>query len=265
MVRRSETSPELPEPHGQGIRFEGVRFAYPSGNLPALDGVDLEIQAGELLAIVGGNGSGKSTLVKLLLRFYDPDEGTIRLDGVDILDLDPEDVRRRMGVLFQDFLIYDFTIRENITFGRIDDRYERGDIEKAIKAAQADSIIDKIADGIDANLGHLAENARPLSGGEMQRLGLARLIFRNADIWILDEPTSALDVEAEEAVFAEVRRMLTGRTGIIISHRFSTVRLADRIAVMDSGRVVEMGTHSELMARSGRYAELFELQASRYR
>jgi ATP-binding cassette, subfamily B, bacterial len=264
-VRPGTAVAALPAAVTDGIEFENVTFTYPGAARPALSGLSLHIRPGELTAIVGRNGSGKSTFVKLLLRFYDPDSGTIRVDGANLRDADPEDVRSRVGVLFQDFMIFDFTVGENVRSGRIDGGQSDGGILDALKAAQAMEIVDALPDGVDSPLGHLSEGSQHLSGGEFQRLALARLIFRNADIWILDEPTSALEADAEEAVFSEVRRLLAGRTGIIISHRYSTVRLADRIAVMEEGKLTEYGSHEELMARRGHYAELFSRQAARYR
>jgi ATP-binding cassette subfamily B protein len=269
MTHQGDQAVSLPNQPSYRIEFSKVDFTYPGAGRPALSGFSLDIRPGELLALVGANGSGKTTLVKLLLRFHDPDAGVIKIGGVDLRDMDPSDVRRHFGVMFQDFMTFDFTVRENVLFGRVkgqhlsecvDDR-----VSRALGKAQATYFIDGLAAGIDSHLGHLAEGAHPLSGGEMQRLALARLIFRDANIWILDEPTSALDAEGEEAVFAEVRKLLAGRTGVIVSHRFSTVRLADRIAVMEAGHINELGTHEELVAKGGRYANLFELQASHYR
>jgi len=264
MVRPKPAAIALPTAVDDGIELEDVSFTYPGAPRPALSGFSLSIRPGGLTAVVGRNGSGKSTFVKLLLRFYDPDGGTIRLGGTDLRDVDPEDIRSRIGVLFQDFMIFDFTVGENVRFGRIDGG-QPDEVRAALKAAQAMEIVDGLPAGTDSALGHLSEGSQHLSVGELQRLGIARLIFRNASIWILDEPTSALDAESEEAVFGEIRRLLNGRTGIIISHRFSTVRLADTIVVLEDGKVTEHGTHAELMARHGRYAELFSLQAARYR
>ena len=262
----AETPEPLPEVLSDGIRFESVQFQYPGGTELALDGLDLHVRPGELVALVGDNGAGKTSMVKLLLRFYDPTGGRVTLGGVDLRDADPLEVRARMGVLFQDYATYELSVRENVWLGRP----ERGeawdiDVEGALRSARADSVVKKLRGGLDAKVGRLFEGGHDLSGGEWQRLALARLLYREADVWVLDEPTSSLDPEAEAAIFAELRENLGGRMGLIISHRFSTVRIADRIAVVVDGKVSELGTHHELMALGGRYAELFELQAAGYR
>lgn len=249
----------------EGITFDNVSFTYPGASRPVFSGLNLHIRGGELTAIVGGNGSGKSTLAKLLLRFYDPSDGVIRIGGMNLRDLEPEEIRSLIGVLFQDFVVFDFTIRENVTFGRVDAQRPGQAVDDALEAAQAAKFVAAFPHGAETALGHLATSSQHLSGGQLQRLALARLIFRDASLWILDEPTSALDPAAEEAVFNEVRRLLAGRTGVIVSHRFSTVRMADRILVIEAGQIIEQGTHDELMKLDGRYAEFFELQATRYR
>lgn len=249
----------------QGIEFRDVMFEYPGGNSPAVDGFTLHIKDGELLALVGENGTGKSTFVKLLLRFYDPDRGSVRIGGVDLRDIPPEVLRERIGVLFQDFATYELTVRENVAMGRPGAAADDERVQKALRDARADALVKKLPGGLDSRTGRLFEGGHDLSGGEWQRLALARIMYRDADVWILDEPTSSLDPEAEAAVFAELKANLKGRIGIVISHRFSTVRIADRIAVIDDGRVQELGTHEELLAARGRYARLFELQAAGYR
>jgi ATP-binding cassette subfamily B protein len=249
----------------RGIEFERVTFTYPRSAAPALRDVSLRVTPGELLAIVGDNGAGKSTLVRLLLRFYDPDEGCVRFDGVDARELDPAGIRSRIGVLFQDFAQYELTAADNVAFGRVDAEPSDSTLMRAVRAADAEDILRRLPNGLQSHVGRLFEGGHDLSGGEWQRLALARLIYRNADVWVLDEPTAALDPEAEASVFAELRAHLTGRVGIVISHRFSTVRFADRIVVMQQGRIAEQGTHAELLALGGRYAELFELQAAAYR
>jgi ATP-binding cassette subfamily B protein len=255
----------MPEGAVNGIEFDNVKFTYPGGTEPAVEGFNLNIRPGELVALVGENGAGKSTIVKLLLRFYDVQDGAVRVGGVDIKEMEPEALRSRIGVLFQDFASYELTVRENVLMGRPNGQ---GDDEKVLKALQdsrSEWLVKKMPNGLDSRVGRLFEGGHDLSGGEWQRLALARIMYRDADIWILDEPTSSLDPEAEAAIFAELKENLKGRIGIVISHRFSTVRIADRIAVIADGRVTELGTHEELLRAGNRYAELFELQASGYR
>jgi ATP-binding cassette subfamily B protein len=247
------------------VEFDDVTFTYPGGTEPALAGLSLHIRRGELVALVGENGAGKSTLVKLLLRFYDADRGAIRVDGVDLRDLDPHVLRSRIGVLFQDYASYELTVRENVIMGRPDAAVDDARVMEALRDARSDWLVRKMPNGLDSKVGRLFEGGHDLSGGEWQRLALARIMYRDADIWILDEPTSSLDPEAEAAIFAELKANLHGRIGIVISHRFSTVRIADRIALIADGRVVELGSHDELLRADGRYAQLFELQAAGYR
>jgi ATP-binding cassette subfamily B protein len=247
------------------IEFADVTFSYPGGTEPAVAGLSLHIRNGELMALVGENGAGKSTLVKLLLRFYDVHHGSVRVGGVDVRDLDPETLRSRIGVLFQDYASYELSIRENVVMGRPDDKVDDERVMEALHDARSEWLLKKMPKGLDSKVGRLFEGGHDLSGGEWQRLALARIMYRDADIWILDEPTSSLDPEAEAGIFAELKENLRGRIGIVISHRFSTVRIADRIAVIADGRIKELGTHSELLMAGGRYAELFELQAAGYR
>jgi ATP-binding cassette subfamily B protein len=248
-----------------GIEFDNVTFSYPGGTGTAVANLNLNIRSGELIALVGENGAGKSTLVKLLLRFYDPDQGSVRIGGVDLKDVDPQTLRSRIGVLFQDYASYELTIRENVMLGRPDDKVDDDRVMEALRDARSDWLLRKMPKGLDAKVGRLFEGGHDLSGGEWQRLALARIMYRDADIWILDEPTSSLDPEAEAGIFAELKENLRGRIGIVISHRFSTVRIADRIAVIADGRVTELGTHGELLLAGGRYSQLFELQAAGYR
>ena len=261
--------PEKPKsiPAGQisGIEFENVSFAYPGGTGSAVENLNLKIKKGELVALVGENGAGKSTLVKLLLRFYDTQRGSIRIDGINVKDMDPQALRSRMGVLFQDYATYELSVRENVLMGWPYDPADDKRVIKALQDSHSEWLVKKMPKGLDSKVGRLFEGGHDLSGGEWQRLALARLMYRNADIWILDEPTSSLDPEAEAAIFAELKENLKGRIGIVISHRFSTVRIADRIAVIDDGHVTELGTHEELLAANNRYAALFELQAAGYR
>ncbi len=255
----------IPEGPIEGIEFDNISFTYHGGTEPAIDGLNLTIKKGELMALVGENGAGKSTLIKLLLRFYDVQEGAVKVDGIDIKQVHPEALRNRMAVLFQDYASYELTIRENVMMGRPNGTLNDDQVIKALQDARSEWLLKKMPKGLDAKVGRLFEGGHDLSGGEWQRLALARIMYRDADIWILDEPTSSLDPEAEASIFAELKENLKGRIGIVISHRFSTVRIADRIAVIDDGKVTELGTHNELLAAGNRYARLFELQASGYR
>jgi len=248
-----------------GIEFSDVTFSYPGGTEPAVAGLSLRIKPGELMALVGDNGAGKSTLIKLLLRFYDVSKGAVRIGGVDVKDIEPEDLRNRIGVLFQDYATYELSVRENVVMGRPDGTPDDRRVLQALKDSRSEWLVNKMPKGLDSKVGRLFEGGHDLSGGEWQRLALARIMYRNADIWILDEPTSSLDPEAEAAIFAELKESLRGRIGIVISHRFSTVRIADRIAVVEGGHITELGTHDELIKANGRYAHLFELQAAGYR
>lgn len=247
------------------VDFDNVSFSYPGGTGSALQGLNLHIRSGELVALVGENGAGKSTLVKLLLRFYDPDGGAIRVGGVDLREVDPETLRHRIGVLFQDYATYELSVRENVVMGRPGGPVDDDRVIEALHDARSEWLLTRMPKGLDSKVGRLFEGGHDLSGGEWQRLALARIMYRDADVWILDEPTSSLDPEAEAAIFAELKENLRGRIGIVISHRFSTVRIADRIAVIAGGVVAEMGSHEELLRAGGRYAQLFELQAAGYR
>jgi ATP-binding cassette subfamily B protein len=260
LVKVSPTPTPLPEKL-DGVVIEGVHFTYPRGSAEALCGLDLEVKPGELVAIVGENGAGKTTIVNLLSRFYDPSQGRVLISGIDIRDVDPQVLRGRIGVLLQDFIKYQLTLRETVQLGRIERPGSDADLTAALVAARAKDF----ADNLDRRIGKLFDGGHDLSGGQWQRLAVARLIYRQADLWILDEPTSNLDPEAEAGIFAELKLQLAGRMAIVISHRFSTVRVADRIYVVEGGRVLEAGTHDELVAARGRYAELFELQAAGYR
>ena len=255
----------IPDGPITSIEFDNVTFSYPGGTGRAVEGLNLSIKRGELIALVGENGAGKSTLVKLLLRFYDAHEGSVRVSGIDVKKLNPEALRTRIGVLFQDYANYELSVRENVFMGWPYEEADDQEILKALRDSRSEWLVQKMPKGLDSKVGRLFEGGHDLSGGEWQRLALARIMYRNADIWILDEPTSALDPEAEAAIFAELKENLKGRIGIVISHRFSTVRIADRIAVIDDGHVTELGTHEELLAAGNRYAELFELQAIGYR
>ncbi len=259
------TPSHLPAKLVGGISFEHVTFKYQGGTENAVKDLNLTINEGELVALVGENGAGKSTLIKMLLRFYDPEEGTVRVGGVDLKEVDPQELRDRIGVLFQDFATYELTVRENVAMGRPAANGGDERILKALRDARSEWLLTRMPKGLDSKVGRLFEGGHDLSGGEWQRLALARIMYRDADIWVLDEPTSSLDPEAEAAIFAELKENLKGRIGIVISHRFSTVRMADRIAVIADGKVSEFGTHQELIRKAGTYARLFELQAAGYR
>jgi ATP-binding cassette subfamily B protein len=241
-----------------------VTFAYPGQSAPALRDLSLTIRPGECLALVGHNGAGKTTLVKLLLRLYDPGAGRILLDGVDLRELDPAALRREAGVVFQDFVKYELTAGENVGLGQVE---ALGDPARQLAAAEragARELVEALPQGLNTRLGREL-GGRELSGGEWQKFALARVLVRDCTLLVLDEPTAALDVQTEHVVYTRFRELTRGRTTVLISHRFSTVRMADHIVVLEGGRVVEAGGHAELVARGGRYAELFEMQAGRYR
>jgi len=268
-MRPEILSPENPRPFPHPIRegfvFEDVGFIYPGAEHWAVRHLSFTLKAGEVVALVGENGAGKTTLVKLLTRLYDPDEGRILLDGHDLRDYDLDELRGSMGVIFQDFVRYNFTAGDNIAVGRISARDDQARIERAARSSQADDVIAGLPAGYGQRIGKRFKNGVELSGGEWQKVAIARAYMREAEVLILDEPTAALDARAEFEVFQRFKELSRGKTAVLISHRFSSVRMADRIFVLVDGKVEAAGTHDELVARPGLYAELFELQAAGYR
>lgn len=254
----------LPKKIEKGFEFKEVRFAYPNSDVEILKGISFQLQAGEKLAFVGQNGAGKTTLIKLLLRFYEPTSGEILLDGVNINRFNIAEYQEFFGVIFQDFFKYEFTVRENIAIGNIDELDNQNKIENAAELSLANDVVAELKHGYNQQLGKRFVNGQELSGGQWQKVALARAYMKNAEVMILDEPTSALDAKAESEVFGRFIGLTEGKTSIIISHRFSTVRQADRILVLEHGKVLEIGTHEELMRNQTLYAELFALQAEGY-
>jgi ATP-binding cassette subfamily B protein len=255
----------VPDPIREGIVLEHVSFRYPGTEKWVLKDISFAIQPGETVALVGANGAGKTTLVKLLTRLYDPTEGRITIDGIDLRDFDPQELRARVGVIFQDYVKYQLTARENVGFGRVEALADEERIERAAVEAGADAVIGSLPQGYDTPLGRWFQDGQELSIGQWQKVALARAFMRDADLLILDEPTASLDVRSEYEVFQAFDELTQGKMAVLISHRFSTVRMANRIVVIEDGTVIEDGSHDELLLRGGRYAELFDLQAASYR
>jgi len=264
-IRSRPDALPVPRPIREGFVFEDVGFRYPDAERWAVRHLDFRLGAGEVIALVGENGAGKTTLVKLLARLYDPDEGRILLDGRDLRDYDLDDLRANMGVIFQDFVRYHLSAGENIGVGQVDAMSDTARIRDAARRALADEVIDALPGGYGQLIGRRFKNGVDLSGGQWQKIAIARAYMRDAQVMILDEPTAALDARAEFEVFQRFKELSAQRTAVLISHRFSSVRMADRILVLADGRIEASGTHAELMAQGGRYAELFELQAAGYR
>jgi ATP-binding cassette subfamily B protein len=254
-----------PRPIREGFEFRDVSFAYPGISRLVLSGVSFRLARGERLALVGENGQGKTTIVKLLTRLYDPTSGQIFLDGVDLREYALEDLWKEIGVIFQDFMRYDMSAAENIAIGRIEDRDNIFRLRSAAQKSLAEQVIRKLPKGYEQILGRRFEGGLDLSGGEWQKMALARAYLRDAQLLILDEPTAALDAKSEHEVFQRFAELTQGKMALLISHRFSTVKMADRILVLENGRIAEQGPHDQLLLSGGRYAEMFELQAASYR
>jgi ATP-binding cassette, subfamily B, bacterial len=264
-IRSTPQAIPAPRPIRDGFEFRNVSFAYPGSDRRVIQNVSFRLEAGEKLALIGENGAGKTTIVKLLARLYDPAGGAILLDGVDLRDYSVEDLRQEIGVIFQDYMRYEMLVKENIGFGKIDALSDHERIHMAARKSLAQKLIERLPQGFEQMVGRRFEGGVDLSGGEWQKLALARAYMRDAQLLILDEPTATLDARAEYDVFLRFADLTRGRMAVLISHRFSTVRMADRILVLADGEIREQGTHQELVALRGRYAELFELQAAGYR
>jgi ATP-binding cassette subfamily B protein len=254
-----------PRPITRGFEFRNVVFRYPGSSRLVLDGLNFQFRSGERVALIGENGEGKTTIVKLLTRLYDPLEGQVLLDGIDLREYDLEDLYREIGVIFQDFMRYEMTARENIAVGRIEQIDDVPHIHQSAQKSMADEVVGRLPHGYEQMLGRRFDGGVDLSGGEWQKVALARAYLRDAQILILDEPTAALDARSEYEVFQRFAELTAGKMALFISHRFSTVRMADRIVVLENGRIAEDGDHEQLTHLGGRYAEMFELQAASYR
>ena len=265
LVTSKPNALRAPRPIQQGIEFRDVSFSYPGSTRLVLKSLNLRVAPGERIALIGENGEGKTTIVKLITRLYDPTAGSVHVDGIDLREYDLEDYSSQIAVIFQDFMRYDMTAWENIAMGQISERKNLARIELAAKKSLAESVIGKLPLGYDQMLGRRFETGVDLSGGEWQRVALARAYLRDAQLLVLDEPTAALDARSEHEVFERFAELTQGKMALLISHRFSTVKMADRIVVLEKGQIAEEGRHEQLMARGGRYAAMFEMQASSYR
>lgn len=263
-IRSDETALPIPSPIQHGFVFDNVSFKYPNSERWAIRHLSFTLPKGEKLALVGENGAGKTTLVKLLARLYEPTEGRILLDGIDLRDYDLADLRNNIGIIFQDYTRYQFKVAENIAIGSIGDIDNRERVEQAAEKSLANTVADILPEKYDQRLGKLFKDGLELSGGQWQKIALARAYMRDAQLLILDEPTSALDARAEHEVFTRFTDLIEDKSAVLISHRFSTVRMADRILFLENGQQLEYGTHEELIEKRGKYAELFHLQAQGY-
>jgi len=264
-IRSKPNALPAPRPIVQGIEFRNVSFSYPGNSRLVLDHLDFKLHPAERLALIGENGEGKTTIVKLMTRLYDPTDGQILLDGVDLREYDIEDLHREIGVIFQDFMRYEMTARENVAVGRIEEINNLDLLRIAASKSMAEDVIGRLPGSYEQMLGRRFEQGVDLSGGEWQKVALARAYLRDAQLLILDEPTAALDARSEFEVFRRFSELTAGKMALFISHRFSTVRAADRILVLANGKIAEEGTHDQLSRMGGRYAEMFEMQASSYR
>ncbi len=264
-IRSKPNALPAPRPILRGFEFRSVSFRYPGSSRLILDRMNFQLRPGERVALIGENGQGKTTIVKLITRLYDPSDGQILLDGVDLREYDLEDLHREMGVIFQDFMRYEMTARENIAMGRVEEIDNLELLRTAARKSMADGTVGRLPQNYEQMLGRRFDQGVDLSGGEWQKVALARAYLRDAQLLILDEPTAALDARSEFEVFRRFSELTAGKTALFISHRFSTVRMADRIVVLDNGRIVEEGNHDQLASLGGRYAEMFEMQASSYR
>lgn len=264
LIISGEEQLPFPEKIQDGIVFENVGFKYPNSKKWAIKNLSFHLKAGEKLALVGENGAGKTTLVKLLARLYEPTEGRILVDGVDIKSFDLYDLRQNIGIIFQDYIKFQIKVDENIAIGHIEELEQREVVVDAAVKSLADQVIEELPNKYDQLLGKRFENGAELSGGQWQKIALARAYMRKAQVLILDEPTSALDARAEHEVFVRFAKLIEGKSAVLISHRFSTVRMADRILFLENGQKLEFGSHEELIAKDGKYAELFNLQAAGY-
>jgi ATP-binding cassette subfamily B protein len=253
-----------PSPLSKNITAENISFTYPGNDTKTINNISFEIKKGEVIALVGPNGAGKSTLARLICRLYDPDNGVVKYDNIDIRNFDPEEYRKQFSVIFQDFMLYNLTAGENIRMGNIDEKNPAQRIKSSATTSGIDKAISSLPNGYDTVIGNLFDDSRELSWGEWQKIALARALFRDAPVLILDEPSSALDADAEHEIFSKFREIVKGRTSVLISHRFTNVTLADRIIVLEKGEIKESGTHEELMKRGGTYHAMYSKQSSRF-